>query len=92
MTTSGVSLNKFIADSGLCSRRDADALITARRVKVNGAVAGLGAVVGDGSLKRLVTTTGPTVVWPADVPSFAPDATSGSGAVAFAATRAPTSA
>jgi len=43
-----VRLNKFIADSGLCSRRDADALIAARQVRVNGAVAGLGTVVGDG--------------------------------------------
>ena len=41
-------LNKFIADSGLCSRRDADALIAARQVRVNGAVAGLGTVVADG--------------------------------------------
>jgi 23S rRNA pseudouridine2604 synthase len=41
-------LNKFIADSGTCSRRDADALIAARQVRVNGVVAGLGTVVGDG--------------------------------------------
>ena len=41
-------LNKFIADSGLCSRRDADALIAARQARVNGAVAGLGTVVADG--------------------------------------------
>lgn len=41
-------LNKFIADSGLCSRRDADALITARQVRVNGVIAGLGTSVADG--------------------------------------------
>lgn len=41
-------LNKFIADSGLCSRREADALIAARQVRVNGAVAGLGTVVAEG--------------------------------------------
>ena len=48
MTSPGVRLNKFIADSGLCSRRDADALITARQVRVNGAVAGVGTVVAEG--------------------------------------------
>ena len=41
-------LNKFIADSGLCSRREADGLITARQVRVNGVVAGLGTEVADG--------------------------------------------
>ena len=48
MTAPGVRLNKFIADSGLCSRRDADALITGRQVRVNGVVAGLGTVVAEG--------------------------------------------
>ncbi len=33
-----VRLNKFIADSGYCARRKADALITAGQVKVNGVV------------------------------------------------------
>ncbi|HET8898084.1 MAG TPA: pseudouridine synthase [Rhodanobacteraceae bacterium] len=35
-------LNKHIAESGHCSRREADRLIAARRVKVNGVVAGIG--------------------------------------------------
>lgn len=40
-------LNKHIADTGFCSRREADRLIAARRVTVNGHPAGTGAVVGD---------------------------------------------
>lgn len=40
-------LNKYIADTGFCSRREADRLITARRVTVNGQPAGTGAVVGE---------------------------------------------
>ncbi len=32
----GIRLNKFIADSGLCSRREADDLIAAGSIKVNG--------------------------------------------------------
>ena len=39
-------LSKFIAETGFCSRREADKLIAARRVTVNGAMAGIGAVVG----------------------------------------------
>jgi len=41
-------LNKFISETGVCSRREADAWIAAGRVTVNGAVAGLGVQVGDG--------------------------------------------
>lgn len=41
-------LSKFIAETGFCSRREADKLIAARRVTVNGIVAGIGAVVGEG--------------------------------------------
>ena len=40
-------LNKHIADTGFCSRREADRLIAARRVTVNGHAAGTGAVVGE---------------------------------------------
>jgi len=35
-STSSVRLNKFISDSGYCSRREADKLIESNRVKVNG--------------------------------------------------------
>ena len=41
-------LNKHIADSGHCSRREADRLIAAQRVKVNGVVAGIGTQVEEG--------------------------------------------
>lgn len=40
-------LNKFIAETGFCSRREADRLLGDRRVTVNGKVAGTGAVVGE---------------------------------------------
>jgi 23S rRNA pseudouridine2604 synthase len=38
-------LNKFISETGVCSRREADALIEAGRVSVNGTVAALGTQV-----------------------------------------------
>ncbi|HUQ01814.1 MAG TPA: pseudouridine synthase [Kofleriaceae bacterium] len=41
-------LNKFISETGVCSRREADEWIAAGRVTVNGARAGVGTVVGDG--------------------------------------------
>jgi 23S rRNA pseudouridine2604 synthase len=40
-------LNKHIAETGYCSRREADRLISSRRVTVNGSVAGVAAVVGE---------------------------------------------
>lgn len=43
-------LNKYIAETGHCSRREADALIAAGRVAVNGAVAALGTPVGEGDI------------------------------------------
>lgn len=42
-----VRLNKFINDSGYCSRREADRLIEEGRVKVNGKVVGLGTKITD---------------------------------------------
>jgi 23S rRNA pseudouridine2604 synthase len=41
-------INKFISETGVCSRREADALIEAGRVTVNGAVAVLGTKVEAG--------------------------------------------
>ncbi|WP_319782137.1 23S rRNA pseudouridine(2604) synthase RluF [Oceanisphaera sp. IT1-181] len=38
-------LNKFISETGICSRREADRLIDQGRVKVNGVVAGMGVKV-----------------------------------------------
>ena len=40
-------LNKFIGESGVCSRREADKWIAAGRVSVNGAIATLGTRVGE---------------------------------------------
>lgn len=40
-------INKFLADKGIASRRHADAMIEAGRVKINGKLATLGATVED---------------------------------------------
>lgn len=40
-------LNKYISDTGFCSRRDADRLIAAQRVTVNGQPAGIAAQVAE---------------------------------------------
>lgn len=41
-------VNKYISDSGHCSRREADTLIAAGRVAINGQIAKLGMQVGEG--------------------------------------------
>ena len=46
-------LNKFISETGVCSRREADAWIAAGRVTLNGRVAELGAQVADGDEVRV---------------------------------------
>ena len=43
-------LNKYIAETGVCSRRLADAWIEAGRVSVNGAIATLGTKLNEGDL------------------------------------------
>ncbi len=43
-------LNKYIAECGVCSRREADKLIEAGKVTVNGKVAGMGVKVSDGDV------------------------------------------
>ena len=43
-------LNKYISETGLCSRREADARIEAGRVTINGAVATLGTQVAAGDV------------------------------------------
>lgn len=70
MTTreGAVRLNKFIGESGYCSRREADRLIAANRVTINGAIARMGSdviasdkVLIDGqalAARKVVTTTG----------------------------------
>jgi 23S rRNA pseudouridine2604 synthase len=49
----GKRLNKFIAETGFSSRREADRLIAERRVVVNGAVAGIGTLVEQGDDVRV---------------------------------------
>lgn len=46
-------LNKYLSDTGMCSRREADALIAQGRVTLNGARAGLGTQVADGDEVRV---------------------------------------
>jgi 23S rRNA pseudouridine2604 synthase len=41
-------LNKHISDTGYCSRREADRLVSERRVTINGVPAGIGAQVAPG--------------------------------------------
>ncbi len=46
-------VNKYISDTGHCSRREADRLVTERRVSVNGAPAGIGTQVAEGDEVRV---------------------------------------
>lgn len=47
-TDAGIRLNKFISDSGFCSRREADTLIEQRQVTINGKLPELGTRVMPG--------------------------------------------
>lgn len=53
-----IRLNKFISDSGFCSRREADKVIESNRVKINGQRAELGTRVEPGDI---VTVDGQTI-------------------------------
>ena len=44
----GIRLNKFLSDAGLCSRREADRLVTEQRVRINDVVAVMGQRVFEG--------------------------------------------
>lgn len=46
-------INKFMSETGICSRREADGWITAGKVTINGAVAELGSQVEDGDDVRI---------------------------------------
>ena len=48
MDMQGIRLNKYIADSGFCSRREAERLIEQGRVAVDGRTGTLGDRVTDG--------------------------------------------
>jgi 23S rRNA pseudouridine2604 synthase len=52
-TAGAIRLNKHIAETGICSRREADAWIEAGRIQVNGHVATLGTQVEPGDEVRL---------------------------------------
>lgn len=54
----GIRVNKFIGESGFCSRREADRLIADRRVNINGSLASNGSQVGPDDV---VTIDGQTV-------------------------------
>ncbi|MFT2091281.1 23S rRNA pseudouridine(2604) synthase RluF [Paraglaciecola sp. 2405UD69-4] len=56
--TTLIRLNKFISDSGYCSRREADKLIEQQRVKINGHTPELGTKVAQGDV---VTVDGSTI-------------------------------
>lgn len=43
-----ISLNKYISQTGICSRREADRMINARRVRINGVIARKGNRVEEG--------------------------------------------
>ncbi|MBQ9766440.1 MAG: pseudouridine synthase [Lachnospiraceae bacterium] len=53
-----VRLNKYLSDAGICSRREADRLIEAGKVKVDGRVALMGERVSD---KQIITVDGKKV-------------------------------
>ena len=46
MSEETIRINKFLSNSGYCSRREADGLITQERVLINGKIATLGQHVG----------------------------------------------
>ena len=45
---SDIRVNKYISDSGFCSRREADKMIADERVTINGELATLGSRVAEG--------------------------------------------
>jgi len=53
MNENSISLNKFISNTGFCSRREADKLIEEGRVSLNGALAKKGNRVHEGDVVKL---------------------------------------
>ena len=62
-------LNKFLASIGVCSRREADRVIEANRVMINGEIASLGAMVGE---KDLVSLDGKYIATGKDIEKVKP--------------------
>lgn len=58
MEENGIRINKYLAEAGICSRREADKLVEAGKVLVNGAVATNGVKVSD---KDKITVNGKNV-------------------------------
>ena len=52
----GIRLNKYIASSGLCSRREADTLIENGKVTINGEVAVQGTKVNEPIIRPVSST------------------------------------
>ena len=52
-SAASIRLNKFISDSGFCSRREADKLIDSQRVTINGVIPELGTKVLSGDEVRV---------------------------------------
>ena len=44
----GMRINKYLSEAGICSRREADALVDEGRVTINGEVAALGTQIMEG--------------------------------------------
>ena len=51
--SNSTSLNKYISESGVCSRREADKIIDAQRVTINGIIAKKGNRVEDGDVVEI---------------------------------------
>lgn len=49
----GIRINKYIGESGICSRREADRLIEQGRVSINGKTAEIGSVVYEGDSVKI---------------------------------------
>ena len=53
MSENGIRINKYLSEAGVCSRREADRLVDAGRVCIDGVVAVSGAKVCDGQTVTL---------------------------------------
>lgn len=49
----GVRINKYISESGFCSRREADKFIETRKVTINGRIAETGSKVNEGDIVKV---------------------------------------
>ncbi len=65
----GTRINKYLAERGVCSRRNADVLVDERRVRVNGKIAVMGMLVEEGDRvtvnQKLVSEERPDLIYKA---------------------------